>query len=273
MHTVKMYCIILPLAFCTSCSTDPISVSMESSSSSGSRKKELKTEVRVNDIDCRERVSNRSVRQAPHKSICSLILTTPNGKTGSGTGWLIGPNKVYTAGHCLYSHNRKIGIGWMKDIVVIPGRYGKNSPFGEYKPYETIVHPAWRSDRNNNYDMGAILLSSDVRRKFEKSDYFDVNVIGKKETYENMTVCGYPGDLPEGKEGDKGKYQYKGTGDVSSVDRLLFYRIDTYKGQSGGPVYNSSSIGIHTGSSCSERNRGVAIDEKFNQVISEWEKN
>ena len=271
----KFSYMISVLGFCTSCSHGYELMRMDSSSREGEK------ELVVNNPDGRRRVPDVDVTQVPHKSICSLILTTPNDLNAAGTGWLIGPNKVYTAGHCLYSHDRQAGIGWMKRIVVIPGRHGNNAPFGEYEALGARVHPKWMSTgRNVRFDMGAILLSSDVTG-FSRNDYFQLNIMNGEGVHPGMTICGYPGDLPQ-EEGDRGRYQYMHTGEVSSKrDGVLTYPIDTYPGQSGSPVYNlhsiggihtRNSIGIHTRNEDRNRNAGVAIKETFRDIVKNWKK-
>ena len=54
----------------------------------------------------------------PFGRICLLNFQTPNtpaGKIGIGTGWLIAPTVVITAGHCVYDG------GWSTEMTVFPG--------------------------------------------------------------------------------------------------------------------------------------------------------
>jgi V8-like Glu-specific endopeptidase len=39
---------------------------------------------------------------SPWKWVCSLIITSRDGHSWIGTGWLVGPHTVITAGHCVY---------------------------------------------------------------------------------------------------------------------------------------------------------------------------
>ena len=57
----------------------------------------------------------------PWSTHCKLYMTFPNGDTMIGSGTLIGPRTVITAGHCVYSHDKG---GWATEIEVIPGFEG-----------------------------------------------------------------------------------------------------------------------------------------------------
>src|SRR5688572_18710199 len=80
--------------------------------------KEWTPEWRPKDVcgqDDRAEIPNTN--DAPWRWICQLLMKFPKGNY-IGTGWLIGPRTVMTAGHCLYVS--KAG-GWTQNIEVIPG--------------------------------------------------------------------------------------------------------------------------------------------------------
>src|SRR5262249_48182109 len=64
-----------------------------------------------------ERVRILDTDLMPWCMICNLRIEGPRG-AAVGTGWLIGPRTVLTAGHCV--HHQMIG-GWAQRIVVTPG--------------------------------------------------------------------------------------------------------------------------------------------------------
>jgi V8-like Glu-specific endopeptidase len=66
-----------------------------------------------------DRVQITNTTAYPWRTICSLIITARDGSRWIGTGWLVGPRTVITAGHCVYMHKRG---GWARSIEVIPGR-------------------------------------------------------------------------------------------------------------------------------------------------------
>ena len=65
----------------------------------------------------------------PWRMICALRMRGGNGAGAIGTGWLIGPKTVLTAGHCVYS--TQFFGGWASTIDVIPGCNGDEQPFGK----------------------------------------------------------------------------------------------------------------------------------------------
>lgn len=77
-----------------------------------------------------DRKNITSTMQYPWRSICSLKIKAKDGTNWIGTGFLIGPRTVITAGHVVYLHNHG---GWAKSIEVIPGRNGSSNPYESCK--------------------------------------------------------------------------------------------------------------------------------------------
>lgn len=67
--------------------------------------------------DGRVRISQTAL--LPWRMICALRITGSNGVRAVGTGWLIGPRTLVTAGHCV--HHPDLG-GWAARIEVSAGR-------------------------------------------------------------------------------------------------------------------------------------------------------
>ena len=87
-----------------------------------------------------DRVAVSKTADVPYRFICALDLFFPDPDNPSrlirlrGTGTLIGPRHVLTAGHCLVAYV-KGSAGTRKrtrvsDIRVSPGRSGNFNPFG-----------------------------------------------------------------------------------------------------------------------------------------------
>lgn len=189
----------------------------------------------------------------PFKAICKLHMKAADGTNLIGTGWLTHGNKLYTAGHCVYSH--KWG-GWMISIIVVPGQSGLLKPYGEYTATELLTTRGWRDKKSKRYDMGAIKLASNV-------DHSDFLVPTLSDT-DIATVCGYPSDR------DTGKFQYKMQDTVRNEQGRFFYKIDTFGGQSGSPLLKNSSvaIGIHNYGGC--ENSGSDLYEDFIEFVEDW---
>ena len=201
--------------------------------------------------DNRVKVTDTSVM--PYKAICKLYMQTSTGKSFVGTGWLTHSNKLYTAGHCVYDHEEG---GWMKSIIVVPGKSGNNEPYGRYYAASMYATSGWINNKSERYDMGAIKLSSSVSHgHFLSPSSNDSNI---------ATVCGYPADR------DTGIFQYKMLGAVTKISNRFYYQIDTYGGQSGCPILinNNSAMGIHNYGGCD--NSGSDLYQAFIDKVNAW---
>src|SRR4029450_3925081 len=58
----------------------------------------------------------------PWRMICALEMRGPSGAGAIGTGWLVGPRTILTAGHCV--HSGRFYGGWARESVGGPGRHG-----------------------------------------------------------------------------------------------------------------------------------------------------
>ena len=63
----------------------------------------------------------------PYCSTVCLQITTNNGGTNYGSGFMIGPNALATAAHNLYSIKEK---AYVKSVNVAPARSDNSKPFG-----------------------------------------------------------------------------------------------------------------------------------------------
>lgn len=199
-------------------------------------------------------------KMMPYKAICKLYRKAANGRYyHGGTGWLVAPNKLYTAGHCVYSHRTG---GWMDSIIVVPGLSGLSEPYGRYTSIDMLSLEGWTETGNpeswsaRRCDMGAIKLSSNVSHNdFLKPILSDVD---------SVTVCGYPADR------SAGILQYKMRDTIRKARGRFFYYIDTMGGQSGSPLLKNSSeaIGIHNYGGC--ENSGSDLFAEFIKAVNNW---
>jgi V8-like Glu-specific endopeptidase len=181
--------------------------------------------------------------QYPWRAICSLLMTAGDGSRWIGTGWLVGPRTLVTAGHCVYMHQHG---GWVSQIEVIPGRRGAERPFGSVMATAFRSVRGWTEKRDRAYDYGAILLP-EGQRIGDDLGWFGFAVRGDEGlTAAWVNISGYPGDKPTGTQWFHAK-------EIADIDeRVLTYVIDTAGGQSGAPVWIKLSdgsrygVGIHT---------------------------
>jgi len=210
----------------------------------------------------------------PNRSICFLRITFADGSTGTGTGWLVAPRTVISAGHCVFDHPTG---GRVISVEVTPGASRKNpAPFGSYLCTQVACSEAWQKDGwklnqpdVHDHDYGAIFLNEDSRVG-ELLGYFGYQDIQTEILQSRpFCLCGYPSDKPE-------HSQWYHVRNLSGVnERNLSYEIDTYFGQSGAPVWyvgkdgNRFVIGVHNAGS-SRANFATRLNDPVFQQIKTW---
>jgi len=197
-------------------------------------------------IDRDERVRVLDTDLAPWRMICALRMSGPSGSGSIGTGWLVGPRTVVTAGHCVFS-NYFFG-GWASTIEVIPGLNGLGT---DARPYDSVSSTRfssidqWVNSENADFDIGCIHLDEEIGTNL---GWFGIGALTPDELESYLVnISGYPGDRGNGNE------QYYSRNRVLRVsERRVFYEVDTYGGQSGAPVWIHEDedaaplvIGIH----------------------------
>lgn len=224
-----------------------------------------------------DRIRIRQTTIDPWRRICSLEITGPLG-SGTGTGWLVGPKTIITAGHCV--HDRRMG-GWAERIRIIPGRDNHLEPFPQAVTTATRFSSVkrWVNFADAGYDFGAIHLDEPIG-----------NIVGwfgfaslARDTLRQHTVnvAGYAGDFKF--EGRKLAFH---SGQVLQVDdRRIYYDADTMPGQSGAPVWIYTTenpdepivVGIHAYSEFAtpshfqiEANSAPRLLPEVFEIIENW---
>ncbi len=194
----------------------------------------------------------------PWKSVGKLEIDFPNGKTYVGTGTLISPDLVLTAGHCLYQDSKG---GLAKEIRFFPG--GKEDSFVISK--KILPAYTWMDEETPSWDFGVFSLTERIGE--ESDNYLEPSVANSSRFFDHrdselldhrIQVTGYPGE----KQG-----MWTMTGDVYYMDNeLIYYQIDTTPGQSGSPICTTweDSEGSHPYSIIGIHINGIAGDPRFN---------
>ncbi len=190
--------------------------------------------------------------QAPFRQVCALRITARDGSIFFGTGWLIGPRTVITAGHCLFL--RRIGAGSAsapstfegraRSVTVIPALDGGVEPFGRAESQRFEVAPEWENEGDPGADLGAIFLDDD---RFAPLGWLAFGA--PREALLRalpLNIVGYPVDRDEG---TRQYYAGRVVNDVSGP--ILIYDTDTFGGQSGSPIWVNLGgtrvvVGLHT---------------------------
>ena len=211
-----------------------------------------------------DRVRVYGTRTFPWRTICKLEITAANGRRFGCTGSMIGPRTVLTNGHCVFLHNNG---GWARSIRVIPGKNGSSEPFGSATSRHFHSVRGWTRDRSSNYDYGVIILPSNNKLGNRTGWMGLANLSFFSLLGLRINSSGYPGDKPYGT-------QWWNSNNILAVTaRRVYYRIDTYFGQSGSPNWRYKNgkrhiVAVHnTGGSV--MNGGVRLSKPvFNNLVN-----
>jgi glutamyl endopeptidase len=178
-----------------------------------------------------DRVQITATTVYPWRAHASLLITAADNSQWIGTAWFIGPHTLATAGHCVFIKGSGVPgrDGWVKRIVVIPGRNGSAAPFGSVTSTSFRSVTQWTQNGNSEYDYGAIIIPTNLGNTV---GWFGFGVWSDAELRAAVgNISGYPGDKPAGTQW----YDARRIASVSA--RKVHYDIDTFGGQSGAAVY------------------------------------
>ena len=214
-------------------------------------------------VDSRVRINPTTTY--PWRAICALKITAANGKKFIGTGWLVSPRTVITAGHCVYMHDEG---GWAKSIEVIPAQNDAARPYGTFVGNVLRSTVGWVNSKNREYDYGCIILPANSRPGTTVGTFGiavrDDNFLKSAA----LNLSGYPSD----KGGNQQWFMAQAPKAVSA--RVITYDIDTVGGQSGSPVWvlqngNRYAVGIHTNGH-SSGNSATRIESSCYANLINW---
>ncbi|PRQ07612.1 trypsin-like serine peptidase [Enhygromyxa salina] len=199
---------------------------------------------RESTIGSDDRVRIRETTSYPWRPICQLTIHSRFGDEFVGTGWLIGPRTIVTAGHCVYLP--AIG-GWAERVVVSAARNGLDRPFSSVVATKFYSVRGWTVDGKREHDYAVIKLGEDAALpEVGQLGYAVCDTPTLRGSYLNL--AGYPADK------DGGTTLWWSARRSAKVDaHVMRYDADTAAGQSGAPVWRldpSSGrrvvVGIHT---------------------------
>lgn len=213
-----------------------------------------------------DRVRVMQTTNVPWRRICALRIHFPSGATYRGTGFLIGPRAVATAGHCVYLHNQG---GWARKIEVIPGCNGSSHPYGQVVSTSFRSVGGWVTGKKPESDYGCIVLPAGAFPQNLGSfgfAAFDAPML----LAQPAVLAGYPGDKPFAEMWGMRRR-------IKAVTaKTLIYDTDTVAGQSGAPVYIKRNgqrfvIGIHN-YGATTGNSATRVTQRVYERLLAWSK-
>lgn len=189
----------------------------------------------------------------PYRAIVKLIIRHGHGIVEHGTGFLVSPTCIITAGHCVHKYGQ-----WTSQVD-IHSKIGSSNLSVRSTRFLSVN--GWLNGYDERYDYGAIILNhrglyDHVKGSLgAKALSADVNAV---------EVAGYPID---------GWQMLKSSGRVMRRDIKVEHDVDTYWGNSGSPLLCKSSglvVGVHTsGDEAKQTNYAIAV---WPEVLSVWSK-
>ncbi|KAH7154486.1 trypsin-like cysteine/serine peptidase domain-containing protein, partial [Fusarium sp. MPI-SDFR-AT-0072] len=187
------------------------------------------------------------------------------------TGWLIMPNLIITAAHCVYDHTYDFGKAI--HVRAFVGYNGKNSidqPGVQFRRGLKVVVPKdWIiSDTNRASDV-AFIKVEEFSNIVRISQQPTVGIVNKM----LLSVVGYPCDKSLGDERGAQMYEMTKTTDCDlskTAFNLLEHTISFASGQSGSPVLisgESKAIGVSS-YGAGTRNTATAFRGRFGTYLS-----
>ncbi|MCA1563086.1 MAG: trypsin-like serine protease [Acidobacteria bacterium] len=214
-----------------------------------------------------DRVRITQTTQEPWRRVCALRITFPSGATYRGTGFIIGPRAVATAGHCVYLHNQG---GWARKVEVIPGANGSSRPFGQSDSASLRSVAGWVTGKKPESDYGCVVLPSGAFGGRNLGSFGFAAFHAATLVAQPAVLGGYPGD--------KGFAELWGMARVIKAvsTKTLAYDIDTVGGQSGAPVYVKRNgqryvVGIHNYGAASG-NSATRVTQPVYERLLAWSK-
>lgn len=213
-----------------------------------------------------DRVPIVDTTQLPWRCICHLVVDGLHHEQVLGTAWLAGPRTAITAGHNLFSH--KTGRSASR-LTVVPGRLVNDAPFNFFRSTRFDVHPRWRNQGDERFDLGVVWLDAAVG---DHVGWFGFASRPDAELQDLIVnTAGYPADKRIGT-------QWFNAGRISGVtSRTLSYGLDTEGGQSGSPIFavdandERVTLAVHAYGGHNV-NRGVRITDDVFALFGSWVK-
>jgi len=160
-------------------------------------------------------------------AVCKLVGHAEHGSYG-GTGFLIHPRVVLTAGHIVAPIS-----GYASSIDIVPGLYQNIAPFGKASSSNLWAPSNFLKNGTRNIDVGVIILpQSDIK-------IAPFSLSSANRNIDNYSFCGYVADRVTGDEFETREQVIRHGLSLnnSGTGSFLQFKSTMRGGQSGGPYF------------------------------------
>ena len=199
-------------------------------------------------------------------SVLRTVLPKENRVHGSGV--LVGPHHILTCAHIVYDHEAHEGEGYALAIDAVFGFKEDKAFLGVARGVRVYVYKQFIDHHDKKFDIALVILERSQRHEI---GWCGLMCLPEQDlSNETISVTGYPSNVTPNNT------MWTMENENSFIkDGLIRYFIDTYKGQSGAPVWvNRSSkpyvVGIHAFGG-SDTNGGVFLTKPmFDVIVRKW---
>jgi V8-like Glu-specific endopeptidase len=231
--------------------------------------------------DDRTRVT--TTENYPWNTVGFIGNTYASGHSFRGTGFIVSPYVILTAGHMVYDWNDEGGYATKIDFS--PGQRQMFEGGTVTRPYGTFSASSWQTNTsyidalkndpsvNFNYDYAAVFFNTSFT-SVGLNTYMPLVFNIAPAPGGIINLAGYPANVQG--EGNSSAMWHSSGNVLSCVDLILYYDADTSGGDSGSPVWQYSSntglryiIAVHTGGSV-VKNSGTRLVTQNQALIESW---
>jgi V8-like Glu-specific endopeptidase len=205
----------------------------------------------------------------PWRFLVNLTTFMPTGQALGGSGWLLGPRTVITAGHNVFS---RMLNSWANRVEVRVARNGTSEPY----PVQAVSGSelqsveGWVNDGQEASDFGALILPQPVSAG---SFGIDTGITDAQLNSVLIAVAGYPLLQSD----TWGTLWAEAHFIAQATEDRLYYAVATVEGMSGGPVFLTDQngarfvVGIHNYLS-SDNQFGIAtrVNPLVANYLAQW---
>ena len=223
-----------------------------------------------------DRVRVTDTETYPWNTVGFIGNTYPSDRSYRGSGAIVTPYMVLTAGHMIYNWSTE--GGYVREIYFYPGQRQMVEGGTRTRPYGEFKADDWET--NGNY-IDALKTNPAVQFNYDYAAvFFNTSFAGVGlNTYmpvvfnlapASINLAGYP---PSVQGETNSQAMWRSFGDITrTTDRMIYYTADTTGGNSGGPVWEFISpntrriVAVHVASTPG----GCRLVSQNQGVIETW---